>query len=351
MASKPEEFYWGLHAVFVTRPEQRSQFEMAFRTFWEDGSTAAALVTPSTDRRGPEESGANEDPTALIGPRSRSSVAPEEADKELDAAMTASSHERLGTKDFEKMSECEIALAKAAIARMDLSEVVVPTRRFVVHPYAERIDPRASLRASLRAGANLLPLIRRRRRLRPTALVVISDISGSMNRYSRMLLHFVHALSRRRERVHSLVFATRLTNITRQIREKNVDVALVRVTDAVKDWSGGTRIGGCLGAFNRDWSRRLLAQGAIVLLITDGLDRDAGVGLAREMERLQKSCRQLIWLNPLLRYARFEPKSLGMRAMIPFVDELRSVHNLASLRQLSGVLSGERVGSAKRWRT
>ena len=246
------------------------------------------------------------------------------------------------------MSALELAQAKRSMEAMRFPESKVPTRRFMRYPRGERIDMRASLRAALRSGSSSVPLVRKRRRFRPAPVVVISDISGSMSRYSRMLLHFVHALSTERDRVHSFVFGTRLTNITRYVRLRQVDVALDRVAGAVDDWSGGTRIGQCLHEFNLHWSRRVLTQGGLVLLITDGLDRDAGEGLAREMDRLQRSCGRLIWLNPLLRYPRFEPRSLGMQAILPPVDEFRSAHNLQSLGELCGLM-GET--SANRYQT
>jgi uncharacterized protein with von Willebrand factor type A (vWA) domain len=198
---------------------------------------------------------------------------------------------------------------------------------------------RASLRCALRSGRGVSPRGRCRRRRRPPPLVILCDISGSMGRYSRMLLHFAHTLATDRSRVTSFVFATRLTNVTRHLREKDVDVALERISDAVPDWSGGTRIGACLAEFNRLWSRRVLAQGAVTLLITDGLDRDAGEGLGDQVERLHKSCRRLIWLNPLLRYEDFVPRSSGMRAILPHVDDFRSAHNLSSLEELADILS------------
>jgi hypothetical protein len=160
-----------------------------------------------------------------------------------------------------------------------------------------------------------------------------------MSRYSRVFLHFMHSVTNDRDRVFTFVFGTRLTNITRFLRYRDVDVALDKVAEAVADWSGGTRIGQCVREFNRYWSRRVLGQGAIVLMITDGLDRDAGTGLAGEMDRLHRSCRKLIWLNPLLRYEGFEPRSLGMKAMLPHVDEFRPVHNLESLETLIDVIS------------
>ena len=162
-----------------------------------------------------------------------------------------------------------------------------------------------------------------------------------MSRYSRMLLLFMHAITNDRDRVHSFLFGTRLTNVTRQLRNRDIDLALARIGRLVQDWAGGTRIGACLKEFNRVWSRRVLGQGAVVMLISDGLDRDAGEGLAGEMERLHKSCRRLIWLNPLLRFDAYAPISTGAKAMIRHVDDFRPAHNLGSLRELTAVLSRE----------
>jgi uncharacterized protein with von Willebrand factor type A (vWA) domain len=188
--------------------------------------------------------------------------------------------------------------------------------------------------------------------VRHPPLVVLCDISGSMSRYSRMLLHFLHAVTNDRDRVHVFVFGTRLTNVTRALRSKDVDVALGRIGAQVQDWSGGTRIGHCIDGFNRDWSRRVLGQGAVVLLISDGLDRDGGVGLSVAMDRLHRSCRRLIWLNPLLRWDGFAPKSSGIRAMLPHVDEFRSAHSLESLEELARLLAAERPAGpdgVRRW--
>jgi uncharacterized protein with von Willebrand factor type A (vWA) domain len=188
------------------------------------------------------------------------------------------------------------------------------------------------------AGA-VAPLSRRTRRKVPPPLVVLCDISGSMDRYARMLLQFLHAIANDRHRVHVLTFGTQLTNITRHLKHRDVDVALAKVTEAVADWSGGTRIGASLATFNRRWSRRLLGQNAVVLLISDGLDADAGAGLGFEIERLAKSCARLVWLNPLLRYAGFEARPAGIRAMLPHVDDFLPVHNLQSLTDLAAALS------------
>jgi uncharacterized protein with von Willebrand factor type A (vWA) domain len=191
------------------------------------------------------------------------------------------------------------------------------------------------------AGA-LAPLRFRVRVRRPPPLVVLCDISGSMDRYARMLLHFVHAITNDGHRVHTFVFGTRLTNITRFLRHRDVDVALAQVTARVADWSGGTRIGASLEEFNRRWSRRVLGQNAVVLLISDGLDAEGGAGLEDEIARLARSCASLVWLNPLLRYAHFEARPAGIRAMLPYVDDFRAVHNLASLTDLAAALAPSR---------
>jgi len=336
------DFYWTLHAVFVNRPDQRLIFDQAFHVFWRNPELLKkmmSLVLPQMTIDMPQENGAE------MARRLAEALHPDrearetgESEVELDAAMTFSDREQLRGMDFEKMSLDELAQAKAAIARLRLPVHDLRTRRFAPHPRGARADMRATLRAALRFGGPI-ELKRKRARRRPPPLVVLCDISGSMARYSRVFLHFMHSITNDRDRVHTFVFGTRLTNITRYLRNRDVDLALDRVAEAVADWSGGTRIGHCLCEFNRFWSRRVLGQGAVVLMITDGLDRDVGTGLAAEMDRLHRSCRRLIWLNPLLRYQGFEPKSLGMRAMLPHVDEFRPVHNLESLESLIEALS------------
>lgn len=339
------DFYWTLHAVFVSRADQRTIFDQAFHVFWKNPrllERMMALVLPELRQGGLEPDGAlsRRVSEALFSPAgSRMKREPSPPEAELDATLTWSDREVLQKKDFEQMSALEIANARAALERLVPRFLPVPTRRFRIHPHGRRVDMRASLRSALRTGPGAMPLIRRRRRRRPPPLVILCDISGSMSRYSRMLLHFAHLLTRHRERVASFVFGTRLSNISRQLRTRDVDEALERVSDAVDDWSGGTRIGKCLRDFNRFWSRRVLAQGAVVLLITDGLDRDAGEGLVEAADRLSKSCRRLVWLNPLLRYEDFAPRALGMRALLPYVDEFRAAHNLESLSQLAACLS------------
>ncbi len=339
--TRPDEFYWALHAVFVRRGEHRPTFYEAFRLFWSDRTPTNAVLeellslskvpvaTPSPLRRRLAEAWA----AGGAGTESeRDSV-------EVDMRMTYSEREVLSEKDFEQMSVGEIEAAREAIARMRLPIRDLPTRRRRPNPAGSEVDLRATLRATLRAGGATIPLEWRIRRRRPPTIVALCDISGSMSGYTRMLLHFLHALTNDRDRVHTFLFGTRLTNATRHLRHRDGDVALERLQNVVEDWDGGTRIGACVEEFNRTWSRRVLGQGAVVLLITDGLDREGGEGLGAAMDRLHRSCRRLIWLNPLLRYEEFQPEAQGIRAILPHVDDFKAVHSLNSLRELAQVLS------------
>ena len=346
------DFYWSLHAVFVNRRDQHELFDQAFHIFWRDPKLLErmmGLMMPEFgDEAPPEEA---EPPSRRLLEAMSPNVENDndsedgkEPEIEVEATMTTSVRELLQKTDFEDMSTEEMTRAKAAIARMRLPIQDIPTRRFKPAHAARRIDMRATLRAAMRTGGAIIPLRFRKPRTRPPPLVILCDISGSMGRYTRMFLHFMHAITNDRDRVHTFLFGTRLTNVTRYLRNKDVDVALTKCTEAVDDWSGGTRIGECLKAFNQRWSRRVLGQGAVVVLISDGLDRDAGRSLSSEIERLHKSCRRLIWLNPLLRFEGFEPKSQGIRAILPNVDDFRPVHNLESLSMLVDVLNRPPVG-------
>lgn len=344
-----DDFYWTLHAVFVNRRDQRELFDQTFHIFWRNPELLEKMMSmmlPTTFLEdGPEQERekASRRVSDAMAPESESmpsSRGEEEGETiEIDATLTYSDEEHLRHQDFESMSSEEVALAKKAIAKLRLPIVAVPTRRFKPSARGQKIDMRRSLRASLRSGGDSIPLRRRSRIERHPPLVVLCDISGSMSQYSRMFLHFLHAITNDRDRVHTFLFGTRLTNVTRYLRTRDVDVALEKIGESVDDWSGGTRIGQTLAEFNINWSRRVLGQGAMVLFISDGLDRDAGSGLSEEMERLHKSCRRLIWLNPLLRYEGFEPKSKGIRAILPHVDDFRSVHSLNSLEELANILS------------
>ena len=336
-----EDFRAALAAVLIERHEQQALFDQAFELFWRNPrllERMLQLLLPKVYGRvardaQPPLPGRLAD--ALADPQGPRATDAGEQQFDLDAALTFSPREVLQTKDFETMSVEELVAVKAMIGRLRLPLPELPIRRTVAASNGHAVDLRATMRAMTSARGAVVPLAWRNRRRRRPPLVVLCDISGSMDRYSRMLLFFLHAITNDRDRVHTLLFGTRLTNITRHLKQRDVDIAVARVSAAVSDWAGGTRIGAFLEQFNRRWSRRLLAQGAVVLLITDGLDSDVGDGLSAQMERLAKSCRRLIWLNPLLRYDKFEARPAGIRAMLPHVDEFLPVHNLESLKQLA----------------
>ena len=340
-----DDFRAALESVLIERHEHKVLFDQAFDLFWRNPKLLErmmALLLPKVRGRVPADQAQAPLPARLaeaMAPPPRQDLEVEGEEIDLDAAFTFSPREVLQTRDFESMTAAELREVKAMIARLRLPLPEIPVRRTVAAPRGHAVDLRATLRAMTSARGAIVPLAWRRKRRRRPPLVVLCDISGSMDRYSRMLLFFLHAITNDRDRVHTLLFGTRLTNITRHLRQRDVDVAIARISAAVTDWAGGTRIGACLGEFNRRWSRRLLGQGAIVLLITDGLDSDVGDGLSREMERLGKSCRRLIWLNPLLRYEGFEARPAGIRAMLPFVDDFLPVHNLLSLKQLAAAFA------------
>jgi len=344
-----------LRATMVHRHEHAELFEQAFTLFWrnpEADLAAAALRMLDGDKPISERAPAGSRRLAEAMAQKREQAAPPgEEREEVTALLAVSEHERLQTMDFEAMSAADIARAKTEIRQLHLPLDLRRTRRLRPDALGPRTDLRATLRASLRRGGEVSDIARQSRVSRPPPLVVLCDISGSMGRYAQVLLHFLHAVANDRDHVHTFLFGTRLSNITRQLRHRDPEVAFELVAHTVPDWSGGTRIGEAVALFNRNWSRRVLGQGAVVLLVTDGLDRDGAAGLAEGMERLHKSCSRLVWLNPLLRWDGFAPKSQGIRAMLPHVDEFRPVHNLASLRGLIEGLS--RPVSARamdRWR-
>jgi uncharacterized protein len=346
-----EDFYFTLQAIFVSRPEERSTFAQVFRLFWRDPRYLEHMMSLML----PQVHGVQEDRIAEAAEKRAAEAllggqlppAPKddtEADQiEIDATATMSSEERLKTLDFEQMSIEEIAAAKRMLARLALPVQPLKTRRSQASALTARIDARRTLRDAMRTGGEIATLAHKAPATRWPNLVVLCDISGSMADYSRMVLHFVHAVANRKgqgwARVHAFTFGTRLTNITRHLRARDVDAALRAAGAEAQDWSGGTRIGQSLHAFNRDWSRRVLGQGAVVLLITDGLDRDDTSLLVKETERLHLSCRRLIWLNPLLRWTGFAPKAQGIRAILPHVDSFRAGHSVASLEALGRAIS------------
>lgn len=341
-----DDFYWTLHSVFVNRHDQGPLFNQAFHIFWKNPDILKKMMDMMLPTTFLDQVNSDADE---IAKRLSQALAPSEApgdqqdnereEVEINAELTTSNKELLQTKDFEDMGIDEIEQAKRAIRTLRLPIREMKTRRLRASNHPIKVDMRRTLRAAQRTGGASIPLRFKAPVKRHPPLVILCDISGSMSQYSRMLLHFIHAVTNDRDRVHTFVFGTRLTNITRFMRYRDVDDTLNALGEKVEDWSGGTRIGTTIAEFNKNWSRRVLGQTAVVLFISDGLDRDEAEGLTHEMDRLHKSCRQLIWLNPLLRYDGFEPKARGIKAILPHVDIFKTVHNLKSLQDLSDVLS------------
>jgi uncharacterized protein len=332
-----QDFYWTLHSVFVTRHEQSLLFNQAFDLFWRKRALTEKLIammspvaTPMKEHAKPKAGSQRVNDAFYKEPPRQQE---EQRLVELDARLTMSEREILKAKDFAQMTAAEIAAAKREMAQLRLPFDTVPTRRLVAGGKAV-IDLRQTLRAAMRSGGNLIDIAYRQPGEKHPPIVALCDISGSMADYSRLFLHFLHAISEKGRRVHAFVFATRLTNITRALRARDPDEALEQASNTVKDWDGGTRIAHCLERFNKDWSRRVLGQGALVILITDGLERQVDAGLAQELDRLHRSCRRLIWLNPLLRFDAFEARAAGIKTMLPHVDEFRTIHNLKSMSDL-----------------
>ncbi|SHE60879.1 hypothetical protein SAMN05444339_101867 [Loktanella atrilutea] len=355
------DFYWTLHACFVSKREESTVFAQLFRLYWRDPrfleqmmSFMSPMVRGVAEARSAQaaEKRAAE---ALLDGQERDTPEQDEAKEDeivldIDASQTISAQERLRTLDFEQMSIAEMQAARRILSQLTLPVKPLRSRRTQALP--GRIpDWRGTQAQAMRRGGEVMDFATKRRRIRYPNLVVLCDISGSMSQYSRAVLHFVHGVANAQgqdwARVHAFTFGTRLTNVTRHLRTRDVDAALKAAGAEAQDWEGGTRIAACLHAFNRDWSRRVMGQGAVVLLITDGLDRDAAADLGQEMQRLALSARQLIWLNPLLRWDGFAPKARGIAAMLPHVTSLRAGHNIAALEGLAEALSRPDDGGEK----
>jgi uncharacterized protein with von Willebrand factor type A (vWA) domain len=349
------DFHAVLAACLIDRAEHRQLFEQAFHLFWKDPDLLGQmmrLLLPSVK----EKSGAPPPPEnrrlaeALFPAPPQLPTAPTEERVELEVQLSWSEREQLRKADFDTMSTAEWAAARKMLAQLAPFFEQLATRRQRPAATGARLDLRALLRSAARHGGDIAALPRQRRRMRPEPLVAIVDISGSMSRYSRMFLHFLHAATNADHRVTSFVFGTRLTPITRQLRARDPDLAVDAVVRTVDDWSGGTRIAQCLKEFNLKWARRSLSGSPTVLLVTDGLEHGDLELLARQTERLAKSCRRLVWLNPLLRYDAFEPRARGIRAMLPHADLFLPVHNIDSLSALAHTLAGSHRRETNAWR-
>ena len=331
-----------LESIFVKRHEHALIFAQAFELFfraaeeWKHMLDSVPLPDHARKKPPPASRRVQE---ALSQPSMRE----EPQAQEQDLRLSVSDKEILQKKDFAQMSVAEIAEATRAIEKMRLPQAELETRRYQPDARGLKLDMRRTLRGSLRTGGEIVDIRKLGRIEKPAPIVALLDISGSMSEYTRLFLHFLHAITDARKRVSVFLFGTRLTNVTRALRARDPDEALASCSASVEDWAGGTRIATSLHTFNKLWARRVLSQGAIVLLISDGLEREADAKLAFEMDRLHRSCRRLIWLNPLLRFEGFEAKARGVKTMLPHVDELRPIHNLESMTELVKALSDHRA--------
>lgn len=335
---KRADVFTTLEAIFVKRREHALVFAQAFDLFFRAAEEWKHLLdsVPLPDQAKKKPPPASRRVQEAM---SQPSMGERQQPQEQEIRLSVSDREVLQKKDFAQMSAAEIADVTRAIAMMSLPQAELRTRRTQPDPRGLKLDLRRTLRGSLRTGGDIVDIRRLGLIDRPAPIVALLDISGSMSEYTRLFLHFLHAITDARKRVSVFLFGTRLTNVTRALRARDPDEALASCSSAVEDWAGGTRISASLHSFNKLWGRRVLGQGAIVLLISDGLEREADARLAFEMDRLHRSCRRLIWLNPLLRFDGFEAKAQGIKMMLPHVDEFRPVHNLSSIAGLIKALS------------
>ena len=352
-----EDFKLAARTTLVTRKEDGPTFDEAFDLYWRratfadgegdpweelsnlappeeapEGEESKLPPPPGKDRKGQQE-GEGEAERRMGQRELREGQQADDADPDL--LMTYSASELLRQKDFAQFTPEEVEQAKRIMERIAWQIGQRRSRRTIRSPKGRYLDLRRSLRTNMKYGGEPVELARRRQKMKPRQLVLICDISGSMDRYSRLLLQFLHTVENGLNRVEVFVFGTRLTRVTRELAHRDVDTALDRLSQRVQDFAGGTRIGRSFYSFNRHWARRVLGHGAVVIVISDGWDRGDPRVLASEMERLQRSCFRLIWLNPLLGLPEYEPITLGMRTALEFVDDFLPAHNLASLERMA----------------
>ncbi len=351
-----EDLYWTLHSVFVTKRDQSILFDQAFRLFWRRRALIEKMIQMLSPYSPLKKESDAPKPLARVADAMFGNVRDQELKEkpkiELDATMTVSDIEVFRTRDFERMTALEVAEAKREIAKLVMPMDHVRTRRFAADVRGALVDPRRTMRASMRGGGAIIDLKFRAQQQKHPPIVALCDISGSMGDYSRIFLHFLHALSKSGRQVHSFVFATELTNISRMLKtSKDPEIALQECGKAVRDWEGGTRISEAVGEFNKRWARRVMSGGAVVLLISDGLERRVTDELHAEMDRLHRMARRVIWLNPLLRYDAFEARASGILALLPHVDEFRPIHSLNSMQELCAALGAGATADSdpRRW--
>ncbi len=336
---KRAEFAGALRCVLTASPAEGVLFDCAFPMFFGNRDAFARLG--ELQALGLRALGETKPPPGTLrllrAMDSRSQLMAAPGAQRTVVGAGYSPQESLAAKDFAQMTPEEQSEAKELLRRGVFCPRR-PGRRFRPAARGPRVDFQATLRCGLSAGGELMTLRRKARRPEPLALVLLFDVSGSMTSYARMALHFAHALCNARHTVEAFVFATRLTRVTRELRGRDGDVATAAALKAAPDWEGGTRIASALAEFNRLWSRRVLARPGVVLLFSDGLERAQVEELRSEAARLRRSCRRLLWLNPLLGYEGFEPRARGVQALLPAVHEHRSAHNVDSLLGLAGAL-------------
>lgn len=354
------DFYFTLRSLLITRQQDIELFEEAFDLFWKK-PTDGGIDMSLQDLLNKQQQMMQQETETLVIPPQLEETTEEEQEEDEDApddedelqeiievTRTYSAREVLARRDFGELTPAEVLQIKRLISRLEWRLGERETRRLRPGGGA-LLDMRRSIRRSFRYGGEILDWRYRLPKIKPRPLVVLADISGSMERYTRLLVHFLYSLaSGMEQRVEVFTFGTRLTRITRQLKHKEADLAIDDVSSAVQDWSGGTRIGDILKSFNFEWSRRVLRGGAIVLIISDGWDRGDPELLGREMARLHRFCHRLIWLNPLLGSEQYEPLTRGMQAAIPYIDDFLAVHSLASLEELADHLLTIDTGGPRR---
>ncbi|MGI9424009.1 MAG: vWA domain-containing protein [Hyphomicrobiaceae bacterium] len=338
------KLYWAMHTALVKRPSERLIFDQAFAIFWRDPGflkRMMSLMIPQTNApQSPDQQAElSRRLSEALSAASQDVPKPKPDQLDVDAFDTFSSQQVDRQKDFAQMSAEELQAAKLQVQRIQLIREELATRRYAAARRGEKIDLRKMLREMATKDVDHMLLRHRKRKRRRPPLVILCDISGSMEQYARVFLHFLYAVRNDHDRVSCFLFATRLYDVTRKLQNRDADVAIASIGTDVKDWSGGTRIGHCLSEFNKHWARRVLGQNARVLLFTDGLDRDASDGMELVVRRLAASCRKLIWVNPLLRYDKYEPIAAGARILDRYAGETRSCHNVESLQDLARALN------------